>query len=143
MTTNGATGLPTGSQAGEVSRPVVVTTQARPTLTKETTMLYPFSLPPFGELTNDQVAGTHCAYCDRPGPTKPVGSVCGVPLRAHTDCAEQNRLPDDELVFCSVAGCDKPAALTVPVPLCLADAALAREAYEVQNLGQAREDGGQ
>lgn len=106
-------------------------------------MLYPFSLPPFAELTHDQVGGTHCAYCDQPGPAKPVGSICGVPLRAHVECAEAHRLPDTELVFCSAPGCDKPAAITMPVPLCLADASMAREAYEVQNLDQARESDGQ
>lgn len=61
-------------------------------------MLYPFSLPPFGELSAGQVAGTACAYCDQPGAVKPVGSVCGVPLRAHAGCAEGNRLPDTEVL---------------------------------------------
>jgi hypothetical protein len=57
-------------------------------------MLYPYELPPAADLTDDQVAGFNCAYCDEPGAVVPIGSVRGVPLRADSACAEANRLPD-------------------------------------------------
>ena len=56
-------------------------------------MVNRFDVPPVGELNTAQLNGEECAFCPgrRDALTVPVGRVLGVQLRAHRDCAEENR----------------------------------------------------
>lgn len=58
-------------------------------------MLYPYSLPPAAELSPQQLDGWNCIYCGGgEGSMRPVGSLRGGQLFAHTGCAEGHRLPE-------------------------------------------------
>ncbi|WP_331719527.1 hypothetical protein OG693_39625 (plasmid) [Streptomyces sp. NBC_01259] len=101
---------------------------------QETAMLFPFTLPPIGDLSPRQLAGTDCTYCGAVGPTKTVGRVQGVELLAHSECAEGNRVSDEPPPPCVVKDCGKPSVIQAPVPLCLNDAIAVREEYVKANL---------
>ncbi|MGW2515039.1 hypothetical protein ACWC0A_37860 [Streptomyces scopuliridis] len=57
-------------------------------------LLYPFHLPPADTLSNLQLDGVDCVYCDfvHDEPMKPVGRIRGCLLFAHVGCAEENRI---------------------------------------------------
>ncbi|MCM2391760.1 hypothetical protein [Streptomyces albipurpureus] len=58
-------------------------------------MIYPFSLPPFGELTSLHFDGVNCIYCHDRHPSRAVGRIRGQMLYAHPECAEQHRIVDE------------------------------------------------
>lgn len=58
---------------------------------------YPFDLPAVSGLTEEQMDGQECVYCNSRSAAgmKPVGRLFGTLVFAHPDCAEPHRWEDE------------------------------------------------